>query len=40
MKIISKRSEELNLSDSKKILYVGEVTEVDMLTLTTPISLP
>ncbi len=29
----SKRSEELNLSDFKKIPYVGEATETDLLAL-------
>ncbi len=29
----SKRSEELNLSDFKKILYVGEAIEADLLGL-------
>ena len=31
--MISKRSEELNLSDFKKILYVGEATQADLLAL-------
>jgi len=31
--MISKRSEELNLSDFKKIPYVGEATQADLLAL-------
>ena len=31
--MISKRSEELNLSDFKKIPYVGEATQTDLLAL-------
>ena len=33
MKTTLKRSEELNLSDFKKIPYVGEATETDLLAL-------